>query len=210
MTNDKRQQLDTRLKELALFAQGYPQATKERRMALTQLIDTIWQSGKLIRPYKGQFQLLYEDIYEEAVQTLFLYLCQSDNICKYDPGRGEVITWVNVLLTKRFFPEAIPKILGSSNEIKLENSHLENLASPESISLYEEIIKYIEDDPERIFIKEHIKGHPEANFQAIAKRRYSGISWKTISQEWGIGITSLHNFYQRCVKKFAFKLREYL
>ncbi|GAB1544234.1 hypothetical protein NUACC21_69100 [Scytonema sp. NUACC21] len=210
MTNDPRKQLDTQLKELALLAQKSPQATKERRMALTQLINAIWQSGKLSRPYSGQFQLLYEDIYEEAVQSLFFYICQDENISKYNPERGEVITWVNVLLTKRFFPEAIPRIIGNKNEINLENSHLENLSSSESISLYEQIIKCIEDDPEGIFIKEHIKGHPEANFQAIARKRYSGVSWKKISQDGKIGITTLHNFYQRCVKKFAPKLREYL
>lgn len=210
MTNDSRKQLDVQLKELALLAQRHPQATKERRMALTQLINTIWLSGKLCRPYSGQFQLLYEDIYEEAVQSLFFYLCQDDNISKYDPERGEVMTWVNVLLTKRFFPEAIPKIVGKANEINLETFHLENIPSSEPISLYEQVIQCIEDDPERIFIKEHIKGHPEANFQAIARRRYSGISWKDISAEWGIGITSLHNFFQRSVKRFAPILREYL
>jgi hypothetical protein len=211
MTNDSlRKQLDVQLKELALLAQRHPQATKERRMALTQLVDAIWLSGKLIRPYSGQFQRLYEDIYEEAVQSLFFYICRDDNIRKYDSERGEVITWVNMLLTKRFFPEAIPVIVGQENEISLDKSHIENISDSESTSLYEQIIQCIESDPEGIFIKEHIKGHPEANFQEIARRRYSGISWKDISAEWRIGISSLHNFYQRCVKKFAPILREYL
>ena len=211
MTNDSsRKELDAQLKDLALLAQRHPQATKERRMALTQLINTIWLSGKLCRPYSGQFQLLYQDIYDEAVQNLFFYLCQNDNINKYNPERGEVMTWVNMLLTKRFFPEAIPKIVGQENEINLENSHMENIASSEPISLFEQVRQCIESDPDKIFIKEHIKGHPEANFQAIAIRRYSGVAWKDISAEWGIGITSLHNFYQRCVIRFAPHIREYL
>ncbi len=210
MTNDLRKQLDAQLKELALLAQRHPHATKGRRIALTQLVNAIWQSGQLIRPYSSQFQLLYEELYDEAVQNLFFYLCQNDNINKYDPERGEVITWVNMLLKKRFFPEAIPKIVGRGNEINLENSHLENLASLEPISLFEQVRQCIEDDPDRIFIKEYIKDRPEANFLAIARRRYSGVSWKDISAEWGIGITTLHKFYQRCVKKFAPKIREYL
>jgi hypothetical protein len=210
MTNDARKQLDAQLKELALLAQRHPHATKGRRIALTQLVNAIWQSGQLIRPYSSQFQLLYEELYDEAVQNLFFYLCQNDNINKYDPERGEVIIWVNMLLTKRFFPEAIPKIVGKGNEINLENSHLENLASLEPISLFEQVRQCIEDDPDRIFIKEYIKDRPEANFLAIARRRYSGVSWKDISAEWGIGITTLHKFYQRCVKKFAPKIREYL
>lgn len=209
MTNDSKKQLDTQLKELALLAQRHPRATKGRRVALTQMLNAIWQSGRLCRPYSGQFQRLYEDIYDEAVQNLFFYLCQDDNINKYDPERGEVMTWVNVLLTKRFFPEAIPKIIGTENEISIDN-HLDNIPSSQPMSLFEQVIECIESDPENIFIKEHIKNHPEANFQAIARRRYSGISWKDISAEWGIGITSLHTFYQRCVKKFAPIFREHL
>jgi hypothetical protein len=211
MTNDSlKKELDAQLKDLALLAQRHPPTTQERRMALTQLIDTIWLSGKLCRPYSDRFQLLSKDIYEEAVQNLFFYLCRDDNISKYDSERSEVMTWVNMLLTKRFFPEAIPVIVGQENEISLEKSHIENISDSESTSLYEQIIQCIEDDPEGIFIKEYIKGHPEANFQAIAIRRSSGIPWKDISVEWGIGLTSLHTFFQRCVKKFAPRLREYL
>ncbi|MEH2081247.1 MAG: sigma-70 family RNA polymerase sigma factor [Nostoc sp.] len=210
MSNDWRRQLDEQLKDLAIAAQQYTHLTKEKRIALTRLINAIWQSGKLVRPYKGQFQLLYQDIYDEAVQNLFFYLCQDNNINKYDPERGEVMTWINMLLTKRFFPEAIPRIISKENEINLENFHLENLHSSQPMSLFEQVRECIETDPELIFCQEHIKGHPEANFQAIAKRRCSGISWKEISAEWGIGITSLHSFYQRCLKKFATKFHEYL
>ncbi|MFN6527820.1 sigma-70 family RNA polymerase sigma factor [Nostoc sp. ChiSLP03a] len=210
MSNDWRKQLDGQLKDLAIAAQQYTHLTKEKRIALTRLINAIWQSGKLVSPYKGQFQLLYQDIYDEAVQNLFFYICQDNNINKYDPERGEVMTWVNMLLTKRFFPEAIPKIIGKENEINLETSHLENIPSSQSMSLFEQVRECIETDPELLFCKEHIKGHPEANFQAIAKRRCSGISWKEISAESGIGITSLHSFYQRCLRKFAAKFHEYL
>ncbi|MDZ8258526.1 sigma-70 family RNA polymerase sigma factor [Nostoc sp. ChiQUE01b] len=210
MSNDWRKQLDEQLKDLAIAAQQYTHLTKEKRIALTRLINAIWQSGKLVHPYKGQFQLLYQDIYDEAVQNLFFYLCQDNNINKYDPERGEVMTWVNMLLNKRFFPEAIPKVIGKENEINLENSHLENIPSSQPMSLFEQVRECIETDPELIFCNEHIKGHPEANFQAIAKRRCSGVSWKEISAEWGIGITSLHNFYQRSLKKFATKFHEYL
>ena len=210
MSNDSRQELDVQLKELALLAQRHPHATKGRRIALTQLVNAIWQSGKLIRPYSSQFQLSYEDIYEEAVQNLFFYLCQNDNINKYNQERAEVMGWVNMLLIKRFFPEAIPKILGKKDEITLESSHLENLSLSEPISLFEQVRQCIEDDPDRLFTKEHIKARPEANFQAIAIRRYSGVSWQDISTEWGIGITTLHKFYQRCMKKFAPQIREYI
>lgn len=69
MISGSRKQLDAQLKELALLAQRHPHATKGRRIALTQLVSAIWQSGKLCRPYSGQFQLLYEDIYEKQYKT---------------------------------------------------------------------------------------------------------------------------------------------
>jgi hypothetical protein len=210
MKNDSTTQLDLRLKELALLAQQYPSSTKERRMALTQLVDAIWLSGQLCRPQIGQFYLVYDDIYEEAVQSLFCYLCQDDNIKKYDPQRSEFITWINMLLTKRFFPEAIPIIIGRENEVSLEIFHVENVPSNDDSSLYEQLIECIEEDPEEIFSKAHIKNHPEANFQALARRRYSGISWKDISDEWGISVFTLSKFYQRYLKIFAPKFREYL
>jgi hypothetical protein len=207
---DERNQLDVQLKELTFVAQQHAQTTTARRVALTRLINAIWQSRRLCHPYRGQFQLLYKDIHDEAVQNLFFYLCKDDNINKYNPERGEVMAWVNMLLTKRFFPEAISKIINKENEVNLEKSYLENIPSSQPISLYEQVIECIETDPESIFVKEHIKGRPEANFQAIARRRYSGVSWKDISAEWDIGVSSLHTFYQRCVKKFAPILRKNL
>jgi hypothetical protein len=210
MHADARNPFDEHLQQLALEAQRHPQGTKERRIALTQLVNAIWQSGRLGRPCSGRFQAVYEDIYDEAVQTLFFYICQNENIRKYDPERASVMAWVNMLLTRRFFPEAIPKIIGRENEINLEPSHLEAIQSSESISLFEQVRQCIEDDPEGIFRNEHVRTHPEATFQAIAIRRYSGVSWREISAEWGIGIHALSNFYQRCLKRFAPKFKEYL
>lgn len=210
MPADAPNQLDEQLRELVVVVQQHSYGTLERRIALTQLVNEIWQSGRLCYPYRGQFQEVYEDIYDEAVQSLFFYICQNDNLRKYDPERASVITWVNMLLTRRFFPEAIPKIIGKENEISLENSDLELLDLSKPLSLVEQVRQCIEDDPEGIFRNEHIKGHLEANFQAIAIRRYSGVPWKEISAEWNINIQTLNNFYQRCLKKLAPKFRDYL
>jgi hypothetical protein len=203
-------ELNQQLRTLAIQAQQQPHGTKERRIALTQLVNAIWQSGKLCHPYKGQFQRAYEDIYDEAVQTLFFYICQKDNIRNYAPERGAVMAWVNMLLGRRFFPEAIPRIIGKGNETHLEPFELENLRISEPLSLFEQVRQCIEDDPEEIFRNEHIRGHPEANFQAIAIRRYSGVRWKEISAEWDIEVRTLNTFYQRCLKKFAAKFKDYL
>ncbi len=236
---------EQQLQELALQAQQQSLGTTTRRIALSKLIDAIYRSQKLVRPYKDQFQGIYEYIYQEAVQDLFLYICT--NIDKYNPERGKFITWINMLLSRRFFNEAIPKVIGNTNEINLEKSILENLGTEnlgtenleienlrnenleteniknktpanlefdigEStnnyISDYQKIRRYIEIDPKGIFRAAHIKKYPQVNFREIAIKRWSGIPWKDISDEFSIPIPTLSNFYQRNLEKFRSEFRD--
>lgn len=206
---------EQQLQQLALQARQYPVGTTARRMSLSKLIDIIYRSNQLTRPYQGQFQGVYEDIYQEAVQNLFLYICK--NIDRYDPERGAFMTWVNMLLNKRFFREAIPKIIGKTHEINLESSVLENLEdvavkkreeTDDYISDFLNIRRYIEIDQKGIFRQAKIKKYPQVNFREIAMKRWSGISWKEISEEFNIPIATLSNFYQRSLEKFRDELRD--
>ncbi|MEC4813023.1 MAG: sigma-70 family RNA polymerase sigma factor [Scytonema sp. PMC 1069.18] len=201
------------LQELALKAQQHPLGSTARRIALSKLIDGIYRSRKLCYPYQGRFSQVYQHIYEEAVQDLFLYICK--NIDKYDPNRAEFITWVNMLLTKRFFKEAVSKVVGKTNEIKVETSFLENLEDtiPEDneddlISDFQKIRQYIEKDPKGIFRQTYIKSYPQVNFQKIAIKRWSGVSWKDISEELGVPIPTLSNFYRRSLEKFRIEFKD--
>lgn len=206
---------EQQLQALALQAQQYPIGTTARRITLSKLIDIIYRSGKLIRPCKGQFRGVYEEIYQEALQNLFLYICK--NLEKYDPEWADFITWVNMLLNKRFFKEAIPKVIGKANEINVESSVLENLPDfalkereyqDDYINNYEKIRRYIELDQKGIFRQAHIRKHPHANFREIAMKRLSGISWNEISEEFNIPIPTLSNFFQRNLEKFRDELRD--
>jgi hypothetical protein len=206
---------EQQLQELALQARQHPVGTTARRVTLSKLINIIYRSNQLIRPDKGQFQGVYEDIYQEAVQNLFLYICK--NIDKYDPERGKLMNWVNMLLSKRFFKEAIPKIIGKTHEINVADSVLENLSSlafeknenkDDYISAFSKIRRYIELDPKGIFRQAQIKKYPLVNFQEIAMKRWAGISWKDISDEFNTPIATLSNFYQRSLEKFRDELRE--
>ncbi|MBD2681532.1 MULTISPECIES: sigma-70 family RNA polymerase sigma factor [Nostoc] len=206
---------EQQLQELALQAQQHPLGTTARRITLSKLIDGIYRSGKLCHPYNGQFQGVYEQIYQEAVQDLFLYICK--NIDKYDPERALFMTWVNMLLSQRFFKEAIPKIIGKVHEINVESSVLENLEDlvfddseneDNYIFAFKKIRRYIEIDPKGIFKQAHIKKYPQVNFQEIAVKRWSGISWKDISEELNIPVATLSNFYQRTLEKFRDEFRD--
>jgi DNA-directed RNA polymerase specialized sigma24 family protein len=166
------------------------------------------QSGRLCRPQRGQFSGSYEDIYDEAVQELLLYICQ--NVEKYNPERGTVMAWVNVLLERRFFKEAIPKILDQQGLQKMTLSDLDNLLPPEETESLTEILKEcVESDPENLFKKEYLQNYPAANFQALLQRRILGKSWKEIAVEFDINIKTISSFFYRCVNKFSSKLKEY-
>lgn len=200
-------QLDDRLRQFAIQAQKHPPMTTGRQQALMQLIQGILQSGRLCRPYRGQFEGIYEEIYEEAKQEMLLYICQK--IESYNPEKSPVMRWVNFLLEKRFFPEAIPKVMNDKNT-KNSLDDLDNLVDYDEGSGLSDILKEcIESDPEDIFQNEYIENRPEANFQTIALKLLAGKTWKEISEELNVKIPTLSSFYRRSLKKFAAKLREY-
>jgi hypothetical protein len=206
---------EQQLQELALQTQQLPLGTTTRRINLSKLIDGIYRSGKLCHPYKGQFFGIYEQIYQEAIQDLFLYICK--NLHKYDPERASFMTWVNMLLSQRFFKEAIPKIMGKANEIRIENSILENMEdstfnnSQEEgnyFFAFEKIKRHIEIDPKGIFKQAHIKKYPQVNFREIAVKRWSGVPWKDISKELNIPVATLSSFYQRTLETLREELKD--
>ena len=203
-----REELDEQLEQLALIAQQHPPLTPKRQLALGQLVGVILKSGRLCRPYRGQFLHRYEEIYEEARQDLLFYVCH--NIDKYNPERGGVMAWCNVLLERRFFREAIPKVLDKQDIQKMTLSDLDNIALPEQLpSLTEVLQECIALDPENLFKNSYIENHPQANFQVLTQQRLEGKSWKDISQYFDIKLPTLSGFYYRCLNRFASNLKEY-
>ncbi|MEM9001943.1 MAG: sigma-70 family RNA polymerase sigma factor [Cyanobacteria bacterium P01_F01_bin.86] len=211
--------LDEQLRQLAVEAQQHAPQTPQRQRALAQLVDTICRSKKLTRPFQGQFYGLYEDIYAEAQQRLFLYLCEE--IDRYNPDFA-VLQWANFLMRKRFFVEAsrdfmtiAPKGMDRS-QVKhitldaLERQEPMEQRSRAAPSLSETVIQYIRDDQEGVFKATHISNKPEANFQHIALRFLGGYSWKEISAELDVKVVTLSSFYQRCLTRFAPKFKTYL
>jgi DNA-directed RNA polymerase specialized sigma24 family protein len=204
----RRYELDSHLLQLAKTAQQYPPRSWERQIALTKLVNAIVDSGNLWRPSRSQFSGIYQDIYNEARQELFLYICQ--NIDKYEPERANVMAWVNFLLERRFFKDAIRKFYEHPSVVKVTNTYWENLPQAEEEKDLREILKeFIDLDPEDIFKNEHIEECPQANFQALVQRRIWGKSWKEIAAEFEIKISTVSSFYYRCINKFSSQLKEY-
>ena len=60
MNQTGKDEIDEQLKQLALVAQQHPPLTRERQIALRQLVNQILQSGRLCRPQSGQFSGVYQ------------------------------------------------------------------------------------------------------------------------------------------------------
>jgi len=212
-------EVDKQLKQLAIEAQQHPPKSELRQQALAKLLSAIQQSGKLVHPRQGQFQGFYEEIYAEALQRLFYFMCEQ--IDRYNPEK-EVLQWVNFLLKQRFFIEASREVLpllpngirnGHFTRLTIEDldrNHL-NEANPQLTPLLsEEVIQCLEEDPEGIFQAACVADNAAANFQYLAMSRAAGYTWKEISAELGMTISTLSSFYKRSLTKFAPRIREYL
>ena len=212
--------LDNLLRQLAIAAQEEPKGSRARQRALTELISALLSSRKLTRPRKGQFKGLYEDIYAEALQRLFSFVC--DRIDDYSTSRGEVLQWVNFLLSRRFFIEAsrdyLPTVYKGMDARSVKRLTLEHLdqsnpseLNPQMIpSLSQEVKACLEEDPEGLFKSASVTDRPEANFQYIAIGRLEGYSWQDLSTEFEISVPTLSSFYRRCLARFSPKLKVYL
>jgi DNA-directed RNA polymerase specialized sigma24 family protein len=208
MTSPEILDLDNQLSHLALTAQRHPPLSQERQVALRQLVTGILRSRRLCRPQLGQFAGNYQDIYDEALQELLLFICQ--NIDRYDPDRGTVMAWVNMLFDRRFFREAIPKVLGKQNLTRMTLMDLDRISAPAAEpTLTDTIQEFVERDPDNHLKQEHIKNHPTANFQVLLQRRLQGISWQDIANEFGIAIPTLSSFYYRRLDKFSTQFKDY-
>ncbi|MEL6222757.1 MAG: sigma-70 family RNA polymerase sigma factor [Cyanobacteria bacterium J06627_8] len=211
--------VDEQLKRLAIEAQSAPPKSVQRQRSLTCLVSLICQSKRLVRPYRGQFQGFYQDIYAEAQQRLFLHLCE--NIDRYDPQR-EVLQWVNFLMQKRFFVEASRDVMPTApkgmdrSQVKRITLDVLNKQNPvdwhssQTPSLSEEMMQCITEDCNGVFQSTHILDKPDANFQRIALSFLAGYSWKEISSDLDVKVVTLSSFYQRCLLKFAPLFKDYL
>ena len=101
-TNDSyAENLEAQLQMLVKLAQGNPSLSQQRQQALEALIKTVLRSRQLWYPRAEQF---YPEVYDEALQNLWLYVCQE--LDRYDAKLGRVMAWLNMLLRRRFYPEA--------------------------------------------------------------------------------------------------------
>ncbi|MDY6936087.1 MAG: sigma-70 family RNA polymerase sigma factor [Cyanobacteriota bacterium] len=210
--------LDAELKKIALEAQRHPAKSLQRRQLLNLLIHKIQKSGKLCRPHQGHFVHFYPEIYTEACHRLCIYIGQKIDTFKAD---GEVLKWANFLLKKRFFWEASKEITSyydipgtdspvsrlSTEELDIEFDR--QMQNCDRLLPSQELVQFIQEDPDGKFSSAHIKHCPEANFQSIYIQRSEGYTWQDISQNLEIPHSTLSSFFQKCIKKFQPDFQQY-
>jgi hypothetical protein len=219
-------EIDEQLERLAIAAQQHKPKTLQRRTALTKLYAAIEQFQIVGRPPSKDFSReTYEAIYTEAKQDLML--CIFREIDKYNPSRGTVRQWVNLLMNKRCINEAIPKILGPKGfktlyygdldvvlkKLKRQNRFFNILplgGEDDSDRSVADIREMIAEDPGDVFKSAAIKKYPHVNFQMLLLKRLDDVSWQQISEEFGVKVPTLSCFFQRCLQKFTPRFREYL
>ncbi|RMG05668.1 MAG: sigma-70 family RNA polymerase sigma factor [Cyanobacteria bacterium J055] len=178
-----------------------PKGSLERRRRLNQLIGEIQRSGKLLRGAG----LAHSD-YEDALQQTWLYLCR--NLCEpttgqaYDPNRGCVTTWLNAYLKRRIqdrFQKAAERAKKRMPYYRDEPlDPVETIAAPpEPPPILDDIKEWVENESRQLR-KIHVRNRPDINcYVLILHRLPPERSWEDLSQQFGVGISTLSNFYQR-------------
>ncbi len=197
--------LDEQLLCIIAEARKHPSGSPQRQKNLTKIIrlvgNKLWKENT---PY-----------YQDALQQTWLYLCQ--NICEgntgksYDPNRSSIVTWLNFYLKKRlqdlyinnqkeqFRTVSTPSVQLGLGETERTVTLVENIpAKPEVQPLLEDVTSWVETDPDGELRRIHITNHPQVTCQVLILRRLPPeTSWKTISQEFNLSISTLSSFYQR-------------
>ena len=207
--------IDDRLKQLAIAAKNHQPKTLGRQKAVTRLVMEIEKYKIINFPRIQSFSWdNYQEICAESYQDLMLRICRE--IHNYRPEK-EVSQWVNFLMIK-CFQEATPKVIGRS---ELKRSYYKDMNSffsqhpnqpeDESERLAKALIDMIEEDPGDVFKSEVSRKHPQVNFQLLlVKREIEDVTWEDISAELRVSVSSLSSFYRRSFAKFTPRFREYL
>lgn len=201
------------LNELAIEAQKHPPLSRQRQIAINQLLNIIYkrfyQKDSYYSYYYNQYKI--NTIYDEVVQQCLIYI--NKNIDKYNPELSSVITWVDGIFKYRLL-DNLRDCKKKAITLSYPNELLEQIPAfneyEQLESNAEKLIRIIKEDPDKIFENAYIRGHPNASFQYLMLSRSQGKSWQDIAEELNIGIQSLNSFFNRNLRKFTPKIREYL
>lgn len=192
------------LENLVFEAQSTPPKTKARQQALEKLFRKLMQ--EISDAYKYKMSSGNKEVSEEAMQNLWLYICEK--IDKYNTNQGTVIAWVNNLLKWRMLDQKQVVYEMRGQTILIEPEHLTHEEQP--LSLTETLHQIIEEDQDQLFSNHYLESHPHLHFKQLATLRLSGTPWREIANQYEVSEVNLRKFWSRSVKRFAPILKQNL
>ena len=185
----------------------------EKQTTLTELIPQLIKKIE-ITLQKNPIMLSPKDVYDDTLQKALLYICE--HIKNYDPDKGSIIAWAIFIFKKRRI-DVLKQKNDNGNLTSIEYNSGQNIIDtyiPHDTNPLpsKELIELIKEDPENLFEEAIFNNNPKVNFKVIVIKRVEGFSWKEIIAEFELGNTTgpISTFYQRCCKKFAPKIKEYI
>lgn len=211
---------DRQLLELVLEAQGHPLHSPERQRSLTRLVIEIKRSGRLdrLRRFAPRYSpSLFQDLYNEALQEMYMYICHKVDLYRPD---HPVMAWVNNTLRCKFLDVVKQH---QFHEMPYEPILFEQLFSTarnddQPRLDYDSLRCFLETDPEGLLRsyssqKQPIVTfqHPTVTFQFLAIARHiQGKTWEEIERETGISFKTLASFFTRTLQKLLPYFQKYL
>jgi hypothetical protein len=186
---------------------------------LTALVTTLRQCSPRSIQYKRTLtqiirqvspKLWYENTpyYADALQQTWLYFCQ--HVCqRYDANLASLSTWLNAYLKWR-----LKDLRDRSNRDMMLHRSLEGdrKTGQQAIDLpdrrdasdtgrpltLERVCHWVQADASGELRCTHIQNHPEINCQVLILKRLSPqVTWRDLSTEFGVRISTLTSFYYR-------------
>lgn len=196
--------LEQQLRQLVEDACAHPPGHPTRQKNLTRIIRLV--SGKLWRDSSPG--------YADALQQTWIFFCQ--NLCerttgeRYDPDRSTVVTWLNYYLKRRLQDfqinqqkqqsrTATPKVrTGRSGGEEVLDPLDTVAAEPDVPPILDQVRQWAEADRSGELRRVCVEGHPDVTCQRLILRRLPPeTSWKELSEELGLSVSTLSSFYQR-------------
>jgi hypothetical protein len=200
-------EIDLRLKRLAVAAQQQPAGSHQRDRALTKLMDEIYRSRKLGHPQRGSWPAgVYEDLHSEAVLKTFEYIRQ--NIDTYDATRP-LMGWVNYILNLRF-SDATQRYMNQQCKIlSIDDLDIQQASQSDEMSIM--LRELIEEDPDGLFRSVSLRKHPDITWQDIAKAKIlDDETFDSISKKYDVSIPTISSLFNRNLRNFSDYIRNKL
>jgi DNA-directed RNA polymerase specialized sigma24 family protein len=218
--------VDQQLQQQVEAARAYPPLSPQRQKLLNQIVQTIYRSGRLGHPQRGQWpQSLYEDLYNEALQKTLIEVCQK--LDQYNPDHP-VMAWVNFRLNCQFIEvvkdyqkqgvtqmpktgSSMPVRLPSLEDLPLLTTQVAAQVAQDAKANNVQLQQFLRQDPEGLLRKQRLRERPEVTFQALAIAKFiEGQSWPEIATSLNISAQTLCSFFNRQLRALIPYFKEYL